>query len=528
MIRMSNEHVEYLPQLKNSVPPEAVGYTLSMYSVALEGWRRGLTLTFINNNNQKKALIRYKLSDGKNEHLFQVSRGDKVSKEAIKICVNKHLTKEYLKKANVPVAEGDQFTEKSTDDEIIKFANKLGYPLVLKPTDGTGGHGVIANIKNEKEFKEALNYVKGQLGYKKLIVEKHFEGEDYRLHVVNEEVIGAIKKERSHVVGDGIHTIQELIDLKNRERTKTPALRNRPITTDQETIKLLKSNGQTLESIPEAGEIVYLKSKNNVSSGGDPIDITDELTDEIKEIAINATKAIPGLVQSGVDLMVNMKENTGIVLEVNSRPHITAHLYPMKGKARDIPKAVIDYYFPNTNQNLSTPSYYFDLKSVWNSFLNGICKEYTIPDIPQGDLEAVRFRITGVWGSERYKNWIRKNARKLGLHGYVKHLKNSQTTIVVSGKKESIDKFRNLIVNESAGKEKIENVNETVWEKPVKIGFEIKKDGKSIETDNTPVKKKQQRIEKERDYYKKKYNQIKKSTSWRITKPIRVLGKLFK
>lgn len=525
---MSNEHVEYLPQLKNSVPPEAVGYTLSMYSVALEGWRRGLTLTFINNNNQKKALIRYKLSDGKNEHLFQVSRGDKVSKEAIKICVNKHLTKEYLKKANVPVAEGDQFTEKSTDDEIIKFANKLGYPLVLKPTDGTGGHGVIANIKNEKEFKEALNYVKGQLGYKKLIVEKHFEGEDYRLHVVNEEVIGAIKKERSHVVGDGIHTIQELIDLKNRERTKTPALRNRPITTDQETIKLLKSNGQTLESIPEAGEIVYLKSKNNVSSGGDPIDITDELTDEIKEIAINATKAIPGLVQSGVDLMVNMKENTGIVLEVNSRPHITAHLYPMKGKARDIPKAVIDYYFPNTNQNLSTPSYYFDLKSVWNSFLNGFCKEYTIPDIPQGDLEAIRFKITGVWGSEIYKKWVREHARKLKLHGYIKHLKDGETSIVVSGKSESIKTFREIINNDSPSKLTVAKVTEETWKKPVKIGFEIKKDAKLTSNKKGNVLANNHKLKIERDYYKKKYRDTINSTSWKVSAPIRFLGKIFK
>lgn len=569
-----NAKVEYLPQLEDSIPPEAAGYTLSMYSVALEGWRRGLTLTFLN-NRQSRSLVKFKLSDGNKEHVFQVARGDKVPSEAIRICIDKNLTKEYLKKANVPVADGDHFEEDASDEEMVNFANELGYPLVLKPSDGTGGHGVIANIKNENEFKEALNYVKNELGYKKLMVEKYFAGEDYRLHVIDGKVIGAFKKDRANVIGDGKHTIKQLIALKNEQRTKTPALRNRPIKVDKETENLLRANGQTLESIPAEGERVYLKSKNNVTSGGDPIDITDELTDEIKEIAINASKAIPGLVQCGVDMMVDKDKNSGIVLEVNSRPHITAHLYPMEGKARDIPKAVIDYYFPETEQNNSKPSYYFDFKPIWDAFLNGVCEEYTVPDIPKGKLAATRFRITGVWGSELYKTWVRKHARKLKLHGYVKHLSNGETSVVVSGRESSVNKFREIITNEAPGKKKVEKVEEKSWVKPVKIGFELRENSKRKATPakkvkpvplaspadpnkdgyfpvhlEYPSKKKRKTktkttgssktksstaktstslsLKQERDYYKKKYENMLKSKSWKVTAPVRLLGKMIK
>lgn len=575
---MKNGKAKLLPQLEGSIPQEAFGYTVSLYSVALEGWRRGLSLKFIN-DNQTRSLVRYSLSDGDTEHRFQVARGDAVPKKAIKVCVNKNLTKDYLKKAYVPVPEGDNFGEDASDEEIINYANELGYPLVLKPSDGTGGHGVIANIKSEEEFKEALKYVKNDLNYKKLMVEKYFAGEDFRLYVIDNKVVAAFKKDPANVLGDGTHTIKELIDIKNEVRTKTPTLHNRPIKIDKETHNLLRSNGYTVESIPQEGERVFLKTKNNVSSGGDAIDTTEELTDELREIAIKASNAIPGLVQCGVDMMINREKNSGVVLEVNSRPHITAHLFPYEGKARDIPKAVIDYYFPDTKQNNGTPSYYFDFKTVWEAFSSGFCKEYTIPAIPQGNLASTRFRISGVWGSEAYKKWVRKHALKLKLHGYVKHLQNGETSVVVSGLADSIGKFREIINNDSPKRAKVTKVVEKSWEKPVKIGFELKENSKKMAAKEKkivpkkpvqpvnneygyypvrleyPAAKKKattkakfsvkkkgvkqvkktsanekdyQALIKERDYYKKKYLDMINSSSWKVTAPVRVIGKIVK
>ncbi|WP_419893026.1 ATP-grasp domain-containing protein [Oceanobacillus kimchii] len=571
---MLNKNVyNFLPHLEDSIPSEAVGYTLSMYSIALEGWRRGLSLKFIN-ENKSKSLVLYSLSDGTKEHRFQVARGDAVTKEAIKICVNKNLTKESLKKENVSVPDGDNFGANTEDEEIINYANKLGYPLVLKPSDGTGGNGVIANIKNEEAFKQALNYVKYELNYKKLIVEKYFAGEDYRLYVINNEVIAAFKKIPANVVGDGKHTIKELIAIKNKERTLTPALRNRPIKVDGETHNLLRSNGQTIESIPNKGMRIYLKTKNNVTSGGDSVDITDELTDEIKGIAISASKAIPGLVQCGVDMMVDKEANTGVVIEVNSRPHITAHLYPMIGKARDIPKAVVDYYFPDTAQNNSKPTYYFDFKQVWDGFTDGICKEFKIPDIPQGDIKATRISVMEMSVNDKYKNWIKKQALSLNLNGYIKHNQNEATTvIVISGLEKNVENFKEVLKKSLQQKSSV-TITEKNWEKPVKIGFEIKKNSKKVSTNKTskiveektlqqkdeangyfPIflesvfpnkkstsKKKNIKVKKEenikdseyiklrleRDYYKKKYTNLINSNSWKFTAPVRGIGKIIK
>lgn len=558
---MEKNKATYLPHLQDSIPEEAFGYTVSMYSVALEGWRRGLTLKFIN-NNRKKAHIHYKLSYKGREHRFTVARGDAVPKSAIKICVDKDLTKEYLQKAGVSIPKGKAFTEKTNDEEIVNYANELGYPLVIKPTDGTGGSGVIANIENEKEFSKALSYVKYDLGYSNVIVEKYIPGDDCRLHVIDGKVIAAFKKLPANVIGDGKHSIKYLIKEKNKIRTKSPALRTRPIKIDKETHNLLQAKGYHLNSIPKKGEQVFLKTKNNVSAGGDSIDITDELTDEIKQVAIDASHAIPGLVQCGVDMMVDSTQNKGYVIEVNSRPHITAHLFPIKGQARDVPKAVIDYYFPETKQidTRKKPYFYFDFKSVYEAFQNNFCKEFTIPKAPQGDMVATRFIITGVLQGVNYEQWIRNHAKRLHLHGYIKHLKNGKTSVVVSGSVDSVDQFRKIIKNEAPRRAKILKVVEKSRKRPVKVGFEviksdiaqpntIKKDGyypvrlvevpakkKNKTNKNQYVTKKEARaiikeyktLKKEKEFYQKKYNEIKNSNTWRATQPIRQIGKVFK
>src|SRR5699024_10793388 len=321
-------------------------------------------------------------------------------------------TKKYLRQNGVPTPKGNMFGATVTDEEIIQYSHTIGYPVVVKPSDGTGGNGVIANIKDENELKNALFYVRKTLGFSEVILESHFHGEDYRIYVIDNKVIGGLKKIPANVIGDGKSTIKDLIKKKNNARNNTPAFYKRRIKIDQELHNILKSKGYTLDSVPEKGTQVYLKTKNNISAGGDPVDVTDKLTAEIKDIAINASRAIPGLIQCGVDVMVNTNSNTGVVLEVNSRPHITAQLYPWHGKARDIPKAIIDYYFPETtSKNFDMfPRYYFDFKSVFENFQAGIIIEYVVPDVPKGDLQATRFIISGKLQGVNYEKWVQKQA----------------------------------------------------------------------------------------------------------------------
>src|SRR5690625_3219534 len=109
-----NEVRSWLPHLQDSIPPEAQGYTVSLYSVALEGWRRGLTLKFIN-EGRSRSHTTYFLSYKGVERRFAVSRGDAVPKKAISICINKHLTKKHLLKAEVPTPNGETFGKYNQD-----------------------------------------------------------------------------------------------------------------------------------------------------------------------------------------------------------------------------------------------------------------------------------------------------------------------------------------------------------------------------------------------------------------------------
>lgn len=549
----------WLSNLKGSVPPEAYGYSVSMYSIALEGWRRGLTLKFIN-NNQRRSEVDYSLAYKGEERKFCVTKGDEVSSEAVRICKNKNLTKEYLLKAKVPTPNGDVFTKDVSEKEITDYANTLGYPLVIKPSDGTAGSGVIANIKNEIEFKEALSYVRYDLNYTKVIVEKFFSGEDYRLYVVGDRVIGGIKRIPANVVGDGLNTVQYLLDEKNKQRNSTPALHGRLIKIDKELHNVLESEGLTLKSVPKDGQQVFLKTKSNVSAGGDSIDITEELTDEIKTVAIQATNAIPELAQAGVDVIFDRELNTGVVLEINSRPHITAHLYPWEGQARDIPKAIIDYYFPETIgiKQGNSPQFFFDFKSVHDTFQAGTAKEFTIPNVPSGELSTTRFIVSGDIHGVNYEKWVRKQARDLHLNGFIKPLKNGTSSIVVGGPVDSVKKIQNVLNNRSSKRAKVDNVVQKSRKSPIKVGFEIQNsfsktdktsrkqneilpDGyhpvrlrsrksKKRKTKTSRIKKdmslENQSIRKERDYYKRKYYEIEKSRSWQVTKPVRKVSDL--
>src|SRR5699024_7700379 len=225
-------------------------------------------------------------------------------------------------------------TKKSTMEEIGDYADTLGYPLVLKPTDGNAGKGVFANVQNRANLLDLVSYVHNNLGFDHIIVEKFITGNEYRIVVIEDRVLGAMIRRPASVLGDGKHTISQLIKKKNNTRKLNPHLPSRLIRVDREVIDLLNRSGYTLKSVPAKDTRVFLRTKSNLSAGGDSIDTTEDLTPELKQIAINAGKAIPGLAHYGVDMIVDLERNTGTILEVNTRPGLGGHMFPVIGKPR--------------------------------------------------------------------------------------------------------------------------------------------------------------------------------------------------
>lgn len=523
---MIDRQANWLPHLKNAVPITGFGKKLSMYTIALEGWRRGLKLKFFRiDDPENKLRIRYTLASEDREHYFESSKGDKTTDLAHEICNDKHLTKEYLRKAGVPIAEGKKFSADADDEEIVEYAESLGFPLVIKPVSANGGKGVVSNISNKERFKSALNYVRNELDYKEVIVEKFVSGDEYRFVVVDGKVVGVLNRVPAHIVGDGVHTIRQLIRQKNNERKQNPHLKSRMIKIDKQVKKLLESNGYTLKSVPLDGEIIPLRLTSNLSTGGDSVELTDEVSPELKQIAIDGTKAIPGLTVSGMDIIVDHEKNTGVVIEANTRPGLGGHLFPVEGTPRDIPKQIVDFYFPET-KDCERSNLYFDFNSILEPLTNRTAKVVEVTPIKPGKMYAKKYIISGKVQKTGYKVWIKRQALLRNMHGFAKDLENGDVVVVVSSLDENeVNNFIN-VCKEGNGKQKITNISEEPWELPLQVGFHISEHFTTEEY--RELEKEKDEIEKERDYYKKEYIKIKNSRMWRYTSPVRTVLDILK
>src|SRR5699024_9854372 len=251
----------------------------------------------------------FSLHSDDRSHYFFRTRGDKVTNEAVEQGMNKEITKQILAEKGVSVPEGREFTEEATEEDIIAYANELGYPIVIKPTDGSFGRGVMSNLTSDEECKYAFDYIREELEEKNIIVEKYIDGNDYRIYVVEDEVVGAILRIPPNITGDGVNSIEALIDINNKERGLNPRLATTLIEINKELVDYIGRSGYTLQSVPEKGTLIYLSDKSNISIGGDPIDVLDELSNEMKQLAVDALRAIPGLAHGAVDLMIEKTED---------------------------------------------------------------------------------------------------------------------------------------------------------------------------------------------------------------------------
>src|SRR5699024_7210287 len=311
----------WLPHLSSEIMADARGPELDAYVLALEGWRRGLTLKWHAKDSEDFQDIKtwfvdkpgklFSLHSSENSHYFFRTRGDKVTNAAVTVGSDKKLTKECLRENNIPTPEGKSFGPEVDDNEIIQYANKLGYPLVIKPADGSFGRGVVTNILSLEEFKDSLTFVRENQGFRNVIVEQYIPGKEYRLYVVGDKVVAAMNRMPPNVVGDGVHTIRQLIDEKNAIKKQNPRLISCPIQINQDTIDSVRFAGYRLESILEDGKQLSLSEISNISIGGDPISVTDELPEAVKETAVRALHAVPGLEHGAVALIIDARDGSG-------------------------------------------------------------------------------------------------------------------------------------------------------------------------------------------------------------------------
>lgn len=475
------ENKEWLSHLPNEVMKGARNNNLCSYVIALEGWRRGLELKYYSRAVKQGTLhapgLLFSLSDGNNEKMFYKSRGDKVKREAFTIGGNKYKAKQILHENGIPVPLGKLFEQDASNDEILKFAKKIGFPVVLKPSNAAQGKGVISHIENDDFLMRAIIHVREELGYKEVILEEHAFGNEYRVYVMKDKVIAVLNRDPANIVGDGTSTIRQLINKKNKSRKRNPRLYSCLINVDFEVKNQLEKQNLSLESIPNKNEKVYLRTKSNITSGGDSLDVTDEFPQEIKDIAINALKVIPNFPNGGVDVMVDYSkpiDQAAKVIELTPVPQIGSLVFPMKGKARDIPAAIIDEYFPETKHLKNTnPNIYFYLPEILKPLNSKEADEIKVISCPNDIEERLQFIVKGNLNKHTYHRQIRKLALENNLHGYSKQLESNTIQVAVAGSEQNVALFmekceRNLF------KVAYEIISKEKWEDFIRVGFEIK------------------------------------------------------
>jgi cyanophycin synthetase len=303
--------------------------------------KRGVKLEPIGNTGVVEAKF-----DDRKELLFGLTLSSS-SYTSAWIASDKFYSKKFLKHIGIPTPEGGIFPVDDRES-IIAYADRLGYPLVLKPLTGSHGDYVYPHIDSVAELRQVLVLISREyLNEKHLLIEEHLEGREYRLFVTRKNFFAAVNRVPANVIGDGRLSLNRLIEKENQRRMN-------PRTNCLCTIKLddvlrnhLGKQGLTLDKVPKKGEKVRLRHSSNVCMGGNCLDVTDQADLSVKKFAFDILENLTGLAFLGIDLICEdiskpLKSQHYGVCELNCSPGLSLHTVPEIGKFRDTPGAVID------------------------------------------------------------------------------------------------------------------------------------------------------------------------------------------
>jgi cyanophycin synthetase len=291
------------------------------------------------------------VGQGKYQQRIEAALTSKTSHIAVEIASDKNLANSILADLGLPVPK--QRLVYSVD-EAMGAADRIGYPVVIKPLDGNHGRGVTVDITGEDGIAAAFETADAEGSA--VVVETMLRGDDHRLLVVNGQLAAAARRVPGHVKGDGRSTIAELVGIVNQDPRRGVGHENvlTRLELDDQAKALLEEKGYTAETVPAEGEEVYLRKTANISTGGTAVDVTDTIHPDNKLMAERAIRAI-GLDVGAVDFLTtditkSYRETGGGICEINAGPGLRMHIAPSEGTPRDVGGAIMDMLFPPGTQ----------------------------------------------------------------------------------------------------------------------------------------------------------------------------------
>ncbi len=268
---------------------------------------------------------------------------------AVDIASDKDLTTKLLASAGLPVPKQETVR---TAPGAVAAAHRIGWPVVVKPLDGNHGRGVCLDLTSDEEVRTAFEVAEGESRRGYVVVESMVTGRDYRCLIVGGRMQAIAERVPAHVVGDGTHTVSELVEITNADPRR--GIGHEKVLTrikvDAAAEALVREQGHELDSVPPAGEMVKLALTGNMSTGGISVDRTFDAHPDNVEIAEEAARMV-GLDVAGIDFIAPdiaspVRETGGAICEVNAAPGFRMHTHPTVGEPQYIAKPVVDLLFP--------------------------------------------------------------------------------------------------------------------------------------------------------------------------------------
>ncbi len=290
---------------------------------------------------------------GKYQKRIQATITSETKHISVEISCDKEDTHNLLNDLGLPVPQQRMVYSAR---EAVRAAGRIGHPVVVKPLDANHGRGVSINLNSDEEVEVGFAEAKEHSRSRAILVESFITGFDHRMLVVNNKLVAVAKRVPGHVVGDGKHTIAELVHIVNEDPRR--GIGHEKVLTmleiDNQAKRLMENAGVTEETVLPDGEVFYLRSTANLSTGGTAIDLTDVVHPDNRDMAERAIMAV-GLDVGGVDFLIDditksYKDIGGAIVEVNAAPGFRMHVAPSEGQPRDVAGKVIDMLFPANEQ----------------------------------------------------------------------------------------------------------------------------------------------------------------------------------
>ncbi len=358
---MKNEpdYSAHLAAIARTAERERLGPSTA--AIAAAARRRGIPVRRVG------GLSMLRLGYGCYRRLVSAAMTEQTSALGVDIAGDKVLAKQFLDRAGIPVPDG---VVAHSEAEAVQALERLGEPVVIKPRNGNHGKCVSVGVRTRDQAEHAYRRAAAGAGSAAVIVESYVPGNDYRVLVVDGQVIAAAQLKPPVVTGDGARSIGDLIDAQNADPRRGPG-HSRVLTkiaVDDVALAHLAASGLGLSSVPGAGQQVSLRRNGNLSTGGTSADVTAVVHPDVAELCRRAAVAA-GLDICGIDIRTadigaplfpaGLRPDGGpgaprlaghrervAVIEINACPGLRMHLAPAEGQPRDVAEAIVDRAYP--------------------------------------------------------------------------------------------------------------------------------------------------------------------------------------